>query len=64
MQQEHAKQTRQLQENWNNLTKQQQQRELELKEKEKELVAHREELENERHKLWGDVSKFKFYILF
>lgn len=56
MQQEHAQQTRQLQENWNNLTKQQQQRELELKEKEQELIARREELESERQKLWGDVS--------
>ncbi|KAJ3648828.1 hypothetical protein Zmor_020600 [Zophobas morio] len=57
MHQEHARQTRQLQEDWHNLTVQQQQRELELKEKEKELIVRREELERERHKIWGEINQ-------
>ena len=57
-------QTRQLQEDWHNLTVQQQQRELELKEKEKELIVRREELERERHKIWGEVSVVQVFIHF
>lgn len=56
-----------MQEDWHNLTVEQRQREFVLKEKEKELIARREELERERHKIWGEVSEiflFWFFILF
>ncbi|XP_008195797.2 kinesin-like protein Klp98A isoform X1 [Tribolium castaneum] len=56
MHEEHARQTRRLQEDWHHLTLEQRQREFQLKEKEKELIARREELERERHKIWGEIN--------
>ncbi|XP_049826777.1 kinesin-like protein Klp98A isoform X3 [Aethina tumida] len=53
---EHAEQvlSRQLREDWNNLTDHQREKEQELKQKELELIRQREELERERQKLMGE----------
>lgn len=49
-------QTKQLHEDWQNLTALQRQRELELEEKEKELIYRREKLEKERFKIMSEVT--------
>lgn len=51
-------QTRQLHEDWQNLTAHQKQREMELEEKEKAIIYKREILERERLKIMGEVSVY------
>ncbi|KAJ8925878.1 hypothetical protein NQ315_009730 [Exocentrus adspersus] len=57
MKTEHAEQTRQLQEDWQNLTTQQRSREMELQKRENELIIEREELERKRRTILGDISQ-------
>ncbi|CAH1112604.1 unnamed protein product [Psylliodes chrysocephalus] len=56
VQKEFAQQTRQLQEDWRNLTAHQRQKEIELETKEKELILKKEKLERERKTIVSEIE--------